>query len=259
LIIVDAYCHLGECCVYDQMVYESEIVEGLNANRVSAVIVSPFPGVPNPAQAHDDIANLASRYPGRVFGLVQVNPHIHRDHYRAEVDRCVRQLGFVGVVLHTLGHAVNPAGRDAQTVFEVARELTVPVVVHTGTGIPWGLPTAVLPRAREFADVKIVLAHAGAGLYTEEALLVARECSNVYLETSGCRADDVKRIINDLGGTRVLFGSNLASEQAAELAKYRALGLYQFQQFLFFGQAATDVYGLHGVPDVSEVATSAAT
>jgi predicted TIM-barrel fold metal-dependent hydrolase len=251
LIIVDTYCHLGECRIYDQNVFESEIVSSLNQNHVSAVIVAPFPAPPNPSSVHDRIADLGARHPGRVFGLASVNPHINRDKYRAEIERCVRQLGFVGVVLETLGHAVNPNGNDAQTVFEVARELHIPVVVHTG-GSPFGLPAAVLPRARSYSDVKIVLANAGAVNYTSEAQIVTREAANVFLSTAWCRGEDVKAIVTDLGANRIMFGSDLPSNQASELAKYRGLTLFQFQQLQAFSQTAIDVFGLHGVPDLPE-------
>src|SRR5439155_27241608 len=105
---------------------------------------------------------------------------------------------------------------------EIARELVVPFVVHTGTGVPFGLPSAVLPRTREYSDVKIVLAHSGAGLYTVEAYVVAREATNVYLETSWCRGDEIIRLIGELGANRLMFGSDLPSSEAAELAKVGA-------------------------------------
>ena len=68
------------------------------------------------------------------------------------LDEQYTRTPFYGVrrmtaVLRQRGYAVNPNGQDAQTIFEIARELVVPVVVHTGTGIPFGLPSAVLPRA----------------------------------------------------------------------------------------------------------------
>ncbi len=255
MIIVDSYCHLGECRIYDQIVFENEIITALHTNRVSAAIVAPFPGAPNPAKVHDDIADLGSRFPGRVFGLANVNPHINRDSYRREVERCVRDLGFVGLVLDTAGHAVNPNGRDGQTIFEVGRELAVPVVVHTGTGAPFGLPAAVLPRARAYSDVKIVLAHAGATLYSFDAQVVAREAANVFLGISWCRGEDIRGMVGDIGANRLMFASDLPSNQAAELAKLRSLSLFQFQQFQTFGQNAVDVFALKGVPEVADSVT----
>jgi predicted TIM-barrel fold metal-dependent hydrolase len=256
VIIVDSYCHVGECRIYDQTVYDYEIVDALNTNRVSAMIVRPFPGAPNPAKVHDQIADLASKNPGRIFGLGMANPHIDRDRYHREMERCVKDLGFVGVILDTFGHAVNPNGHDGQTVFEVCRDLKVPVVVHTGTGAPFGLPSAVLPRIRSYSDVKVVLAHAGAGLYSIEAQVVAKEANTVYLGVSWCRSTDVRAMVNEVGTGRMLFASDIPANQAAELAKIRALGLFEFQQQQIFGQTAVELFSLQGVPDIANLASA---
>ena len=252
MITVDAYCHLGDCCIYETTVGETELVAALDANRVSAVIVQPFPGAPNPVEVHDRIARLGGKHPGRVFGVANATPHIDRDRYHREIERCVKELGFVGVALNTLGHVVNPNGRDARTVFEVARELSIPIVVETGWGVPFGLPSALLGRAREYSDVKIVLSPAGAGPYIQEAFVLARECSNVYVSTPWCRGVDVKWLIDELGASRVLLGSDLPSNLEAELAKYRSLGLFYFQQYQVLGQNAIDVFGLKGVTEYVE-------
>lgn len=250
--IVNAYCHVGECRIHEVSVSEAEIIDALNTQRVSATILQPFPAPPNPAAVHDRIAELAAKYPGRVYGVANVNPHIHRDRYHREIERCVRELGFVGVALDTFGHAVNPNGQDARTVFEVARELRVPVIVETGWGLPFGLPSAILPRAREYSDVKIVLARAGISQFGYEAYLVARETPNVYVETSWFRGDDVRWLVNELGATRVMIGCDLISNLETELAKYRSLGLFQFQQFNVLGQTAIDVFSLVGVAELAE-------
>jgi predicted TIM-barrel fold metal-dependent hydrolase len=258
LIIVDSFTHLGECRVYDQRITDAQLLDALNANKISAAVVAPFPGAPSPPQTHDDIANFASRNPGRAFGLVNANPHVNRDLYHREVERCVRTLGFVGIVLDTFGHAVDPNTPDGQTVFEAAREFGVPIVVHTGTGAPFGLPSAVLPRAKTYSDVKIVLGHAGAGLYTGEALIVAREATNVYLETSYCWGEDVKRLVEDLGPSRVMFGSDRPVNQPVELAKYQSNGLYFYQQYNSLGQTAIDVFHLQGVTELVQEAPAPA-
>lgn len=257
MIIVDAFTHLGDCRVHDLTVGDYEIVDALESNRVSAAVIAPFPGAPNPAQVHDSIADLGRRHPGRVFGLVNVNPHVDRDRVRREAERAVRQLGFVGLVLDTLGYAVNPQGTDAQTMFELARELKVPIVIHTGHGGPFGLPSALLPRTREYGDVKTILASNGGGIFAAEAHVVAREASNVYVAAAWSRGLDVKRLIDEVGPSRVMYASDLPSNEATELAKYRAMNLFSFQQHLVLGQTAVDAFSLQGVPDVPEPAAVA--
>src|SRR3954468_14645020 len=151
-MIVDAHVHLGPCRIFDVDVSEDALLANLDRNGIDVAIVQPFPGAPEPRAVHDRIANLAAKHPGRIYGLASVNPHCEHDAYYREVERCVRELRFVGVKLHTIGHAVNPLSGDGQLVFDTARALGIPVMIHTGMGVPFALPTLALPRAREYPE-----------------------------------------------------------------------------------------------------------
>lgn len=223
--LVDAHAHLGPCRVFDVEVTEEVLLSTLDKNGVNKAVVQPFPGCPDPAAVHNEIAELADRYPGRIFGIASVNPHQPRDNYRREIKRCIEELGFVGVKLHTIGHAVNPPARDGMMVAETAAELGVPMMVHTGTGAPFALPSSVAPLARNFPGLNIVLAHAGGGIYTADALAVAQQFSNVYLELSWCQVGDIRRLYQGLGSDRLMFGSDMPFNLPVELAKWHVVGL----------------------------------
>ena len=60
------------------------------------------------AAIHDRIARLAESYPQRIYGMIQINPHTDRPVFQAEAERCVKDLGFVGVKIHPPGYGVNP-------------------------------------------------------------------------------------------------------------------------------------------------------
>lgn len=248
-MIVDAHAHLGECRVFDLNISDSELLSAMDANGVSAAIVRPFPGAPNPAEVHDRISSLASNHDGRFFGVASVNPHINYDVYRREIERCVHQLGFVGVELHTAGHAINPLGQDARRVFDIARELGIAVVINTGFGLPFALPALCLPRAQEYPDVRIVLQHAGYGVFASDAYVAARQASNIYLETSGSSGHDLKWLIDELGPDRVMLGSDLPSNVTVELAKYRSVELHDYQLNQSLARTAVDVFNLRGVQE----------
>jgi hypothetical protein len=223
--IVDSHLHLGACRVFDAEVAAPDLVRARAENGIELALVMPFPGAPDPARVHDEIAELA-RGSGRVAGIVNVSPHLDRDAYAAEAERCVHGLGFVALKLHTVGHSVDPLSRDGRAVFEEARRLAVPVIVHTGgVGEPFASPSHCLPLAREFPETKIVLAHAGMGVATREAGLVALECANVFLETSWCSILDVRWLLDLVGCDRLMLGSDALENLPLELAKYRALGL----------------------------------
>lgn len=242
--LIEAHAHLGSCRVFDVEVTEELLMSALNSNGVEKAVVQPFPGCADPAAAHDRISALSSRYPGRIFGLASVNPHQSRDNYRREIKRCVEELGFVGVKLHTIGHAVNPPSRDGLMVAETAAELGVPLMVHTGTGAPFALPSSVAPLARAYTDLSIVLAHAGGGIYTADALLMAQQFSNVYLELSWCQVGDIRRLYQGLGSARLMFGSDMPFNLPVELAKWRVLDLPENDLQAILHSNAVNVFGL---------------
>lgn len=242
--IIDAHMHLGECRVFGINISEDELLRGLDQNGVDKVIVQPFPGCEDFRATHDRIANLAAKHPGRVYGLCSLSPHRKREEYYAEVERCVNQLDFVGVKLHTIGHAVLPLTEDGMLVFEVGTELKIPVMVHTGMGLPFAQPSLCLPAARKFPKTKIVLAHAGFTFLSAEAQVIASECTNIYLETSWCTSNDIGWMIRTLGSERVMLGSDLPANISSELAKYRGLGLEDRSLQQVLATTALTVFGL---------------
>jgi uncharacterized protein len=243
-MIVDAHMHLGEDRVFDDDVSEQALMDALDRHGVDAAIVQPFPGVASPAAVHDRIAGLAAKHPGRIFGLVSLSPHRDQDEYYREAERCVRDLAFVAIKLHTIGHAVNPLSRDGELVFATAAALGVPVMVHTGVGVPFALPSLVLPGARKHPDTPVVLAHAGALMYTQEALVVATMAPNVYLETSWIGPPMLGALVQQLGPQRVMFGSDLLPNIPVELAKYRTSGLSDAALAATMQGTATQVFRL---------------
>ena len=242
--IIDAHLHLGECRVFGLDIAEQEIVDHLDRNGIHGAVVQPFPGCKDFRVTHDRIASMASKYPGRIFGLCSLSPHRDRAEYQNEVERCVKQLGFVGLKLHTIGHAVLPLTEDGMTTFETAANLGIPLMVHTGMGLPFAQPSLCLPGAKKFPHLKIILAHAGFTIVSAEAQIFASEHPNIYLETSWCTSLDIGWMIRSIGPNRVMFGSDLPSNMSSELAKYRSLELDEHSLKEVFGETATNIFGL---------------
>lgn len=241
--IVDTHQHSGRCRVFDADVDPAAILPVLDANGVSTALVMPFPGAPDAASEHERIAMLAAEHPGRIRGIVNMNPHL--DGYEDEAARCVVEFGFVALKLHTVGHAVDPLNRDGQRVFAAARELEVPVIVHTGgVGEPFASPAHLLPVARDFPELPIVLAHAGMSVATRQAGLVAQQCPNIYLEPSWCSILDTRWLVDLLGPSRLMFGSDALENVGLEIAKFRALELAEEDLSACLGETATSLYKL---------------
>jgi uncharacterized protein len=242
-MIIDAHSHLGYSEIFSAGVTEELLLETMEANGIDVSVVMPAAGS-DPVPTHDAIADLCARRPGRIFGMVSMTPLIGRPAYEREAERCIRELGFKAIKLHPQAHAVSPVFEVSNVVFEMAVSLGVPVMVHTGAGAPFALPSLLIRRARQYPDLKIILAHAGFAIYSEEAIIAAEVCDNIYLEPTWCIAGDIRRMVKTLGPNRVMFGGDLPTNVPVELTKYRTLDLTDDERTWCLSRTAREVFDL---------------
>ena len=227
-MILDAHVHLGEDVVFDEVNTETELIQAYDAFDIDGGIIQPFiprPYVEEHVKIHDRIAALCKKLSPRkkFFGMASINPHFFPEDYDKEAERCVKELGFVAIKITPIAHACHPSSRDAYHVYEVCRRLNVPLMIHTGNGIPFADPTSVYQGARDHPDVPVVLAHAGSESFHQQARLLARELDNVFLEPSWCGTNAVKHMIKEVGCSKILFSSDNFDQIPVELAKYRQI------------------------------------
>jgi len=247
-MIVDTHAHLGWDEVFDEEFTEEELVESQEKNKIGATIVQPaiVNFIEGARKIHDRIFDLSKRYPGRFYGMANPNPHLPDDIYKEEILRCIDELNFLGIKLNPFAHAVNPLGRDGRKVFSIANKLKVPVMVHTGSGIPWAAPSILHKIAEDYPDLKIVVAHAGGMILANEAGQLARKHKNIFLECSWTPGFIIKQWIKDplIGKEKIMFGSDHADNAPAELIKYRTLGLTEEELEWVLGKTACVVFGI---------------
>jgi predicted TIM-barrel fold metal-dependent hydrolase len=245
-MIIDAHAHLGFDDIFDEAFTAEELLTSQRNNGIDVTLVQPATAhdLTTVRGYHDAIAELAAAHPRRFYGIANPNPHLPDDAYELEVQRCVEKLGFRGIKLHPLAHAVNPVGRHGRRVFALASRLGVPVMVHTGSGLPWSAPSLLLPLAEAYPTLPIIVAHAGGMICAGEAGQLAERCPNVYLEPSWTGGFLVREWVNTLGAHRVLFGSDHAGNAATELAKYRTIGLTPVELSWVLGETAARLFRL---------------
>lgn len=243
---IDPHLHLGTCSIFGQSTNEEQLLAAMEKNGIDKIIVQNYPGDPSGyAVAHDRIARFIDQYPGKIYGMISVNPHIPEADFHAEVKRCMENLhGFVGIKLHTMGHTISPNNKDADKVFRLANDYGIPIMIHTGTGAPYALPSLSVVRAMEFPNLKIVLAHAGYCVYAEEALSVARIVPNLFLETSWTQPHVILGMIRTLGAGRVMMASDLPINLPTEITKATSIGLTDDEQNEYMGGTADKIFKL---------------
>jgi predicted TIM-barrel fold metal-dependent hydrolase len=172
---------------------------------------------PKPVAKHLKIINdeshaLVKRHPDFFIAFCYLNPLLGEKAVRAEVDRCVGELGFRGIKLEIANNASHAA---MKAVMKVAEEFNVPVLQHT-----WATQHSRLrlthsdsidtcALARRHPNTRVIMAHLpGIG---HRGVLEAIGIDNLVVDTSACLpfAGLVEFAYEKLGATRVLYGSDL--------------------------------------------------
>lgn len=245
-MIIDVHAHLGWDYVFDEDFTREELLAKHKEFKVTTTILQPGSchDIDTVREQHDNIAQIIREFPGQFFGMANPNPHLKDNIYEAEVCRCIEDLGFVGIKLHAFAHAVNPCGRDGQKVFALADKLKVPVMVHTGPGIPFANPSNLITVAQEFPQVKIIMAHCGMMVMSGEAALAMKSCSNIYADITWTGGFLIRHWVEDFGAHRFMFGTDHADNTGTELAKVRTCGLTEEQQQWILYKTAKNIYDL---------------
>jgi len=225
-MIIDSHAHLGHDFVFDEKSTEEELIDYYQEYNVSGAIVQPFinrPYIEDTRKIHNRIGDFCKQATGYFFGMASINPHFRPEDYEKEATRCIKELGFVAIKITPIAHAAHPATVDGRHVFSVAKELGVPVMVHTGAGIPFADPASLFSVVKDFPQLKIILAHAGSDMFFQQALYLASEYKNVYLEPSWLNILNTRKIIKEVGVQKIMFSSDHAINIPVELIKYQTL------------------------------------
>jgi len=109
-----------------------ERIQDLDKGNVSLQVISHGPGniaAPVCSEANDDLARAISENPTRLAGFAML-PMREPAAAAQELERCVKELGFVGALIDN--HLSGQFYDDERfwPVFEKAQELDVPIYIH---------------------------------------------------------------------------------------------------------------------------------
>ena len=199
----------------------------------------------------DRIQALSERYPGRVYGLADYDPH----HIRASLDKVEHDVtvrGFKGVYLHIYGYDIPLHHRTMYPLYALCESLGVAVSMQVGhvlEAMPseHGRPIQLDRIACDFPDLVLVGTHTG-WPWVEEALAVIGKWPNVYLSTSAWLpkyfSPSLERFLHSrTGAEKILFGSN-GLDWARYLEQFHALGLRDDTVEKILWENARRVFGL---------------
>ena len=130
------------------------------------------------------IAEEVAKFPERIIGFCRINPNFGPAATASSLDHCLGTLRLRGIKLHPEIEFFGPNDEKLmEPVYEAARRHRVPLLFHTGMSSK-AAPAVVAELAARYRDVPVILGHMGVSEYVKQAVSMARQHDNVYLETS---------------------------------------------------------------------------
>ena len=197
---IDAHTHVGEgAAVWSG----KQVVERMDTMGVDKTVIFPF----TEGFFHNDLVpKYVKEYPDRLIPFCSVNPwnfHEAAD----ELEKCYKE-GFKGVKLHpTLCGFRLSDHKLCDPLFEITQAYGGVIIAH-GTADLYCCPLEFDRMAKRFPKVPLLMAHSGFFWEWELAIEVAQENENPYLETSRVPGFETSKIIEKLGGTKVIWGTD---------------------------------------------------
>ncbi|MGH9631104.1 MAG: amidohydrolase family protein, partial [Bryobacteraceae bacterium] len=139
--IYDTHTHIGRARHSGRVFTADQLLAGMDGYGVDRSMVIPFPVVDDYRAAHDEIGRAVRAHPDRLAGAACLYPFMPEPAFRDEVKRCAEELGFRALKLQPQYQALNPISSRSDFFFETAAEYSLPVICHTGSGVPFALPS----------------------------------------------------------------------------------------------------------------------
>jgi uncharacterized protein len=221
--VFDTHTHIGTARHSGRSLRVDQLVACMDRFGVDRSVVIPFPVVEDYRATHDEIGRAVAAYPERLVGAACIDPFIPEQAFRDEVRRCAQDLGFRALKLQPQYQALNPLSSRSEFFFEAALDNRLAAICHTGSGVPFALPSLFIWPARKFPELPIILAHSGSNLFVSEAIVAASVCPNIYLELSSLMPHHLADVLAHVSSSRLMIGSDLPESLETEISKILTL------------------------------------
>ena len=241
-VVVDAHTHLG-LDEDGQALQPGELLEFLdqaapNARACTFPLHDPE-RVPAYRIPNDRVLRWAQEADGRLYPYCRLDP---ADDPVREAERCLA-LGARGIKLHPRAQSFGFGDEAAESIWKVAQEARVPILVHAGRGMPRMDPLADL--ALRYPDVVLVLAH---GAIADQGMFASRlaDHPSVFYDTATFSGFDQIELFARVPAERIVFASDVpygrplgALHAALRIAAYA--GLDEAERIALVGGTMADI------------------
>jgi hypothetical protein len=240
--IFDTHTHIGHARHTGRVDTAEAMLRRMDRAGVERSLLIPFPVVDDWRAEHDLIGAAVLAHPDRLTGAACYHPYADPPEFREEVRRCRERYGFKAVKLQPQYHGLNPYSTRSDFFFEAALEFGMVAVCHTGSGLPFSLPSLLMMPARRFPALPVVVAHCGSAMFAHDAMVAAQFCPNIYLELSSLMPHNLTEVLADIPADRLMIGSDLPESLEAEIGKILSMEMPEGARRLILGGTARRLF-----------------
>ncbi len=222
---------------------------------------------------YDRVAEVCAAFPDRFSGLAGVDPFRGMQGIY-DLDRSVKELGFVGAHLYPHWFGLAPNDRRYYPYYSKCCELDIPIMMQVGHNLVYsrerrlpsvGRPITLDEVAIDFPELKLIGIHIGVP-WTDEMISMAWKHENIFIGVDAYAPkhwpQPLVHYLNTYGREKVLFGTDwpvIDPERAVK--EIDALGLRPESHRMLMRDNALRVFRLResgaGAPAAKTPAASA--
>jgi uncharacterized protein len=200
--LFDAHTHLGQNDPDGMSETPDELLALLEQAGARGAFVFPMHEPGGYPPANDAVLAAAAQSDGVLVPFCRVNPH---EDPVGEAERCL-DAGARGIKLHPRAEQFTLDHPGVRALVALADERRLPVLIHAGRGIP-ALGLHAVELAAEFADAKLILAHA-AICDLSWIWRVAPDHPNLLFDTAWWMPADLQTLFSLVPPGQILFASD---------------------------------------------------
>lgn len=179
-----------------------------------AVVLPEYAPITHGVITNEFVGNFC-RKSKRLIPFASVNPNLTA-HPAKELRLAIADFGFKGIKLIPTYNHFYPNESRMYPIYELAEELNIPVMIHTGSSVfkgsklKYGDPLYLDEIAVDFPDLTIIQSHGGRGFWYDRAFFLAKLHQNVFIDLAGLPPRNLMKYFPELPqiGHKVIFGSD---------------------------------------------------
>jgi len=172
------------------------------------------------------VANYVNEHPEKLVGFATVDPSRPVEALD-EIDNAFHSLGLKGIAIAPAAQDFHPTSSNALQIYELVDQMKLPLLIHQGiyfssqNKLEYARPSLIDEIAREFPNLKIIIAHMGYPWIDETVVLLEKHL-NVYSDVSGLLTQSWRAYNALLNASqygvidKILFGSGFPFTSVAD-------------------------------------------